>query len=86
MTKKVFWADPYKTELSTTVTSVSGSDITLSETIFFAFSGGQESSRLYHLRMALARDGLQRGQSLKRIASAVGYTPTSLSRALARQG
>lgn len=43
MTKKVFWADPYKTELSTTVTSVSGSDITLSETIFFAFSGGQES-------------------------------------------
>lgn len=43
MTKKVFWADPYKTELSTTVTSVSGSDIALSETIFFAFSGGQES-------------------------------------------
>jgi AraC-like DNA-binding protein len=35
--------------------------------------------------MALARDGLQRGQSLKQIASAVGYTPTSLSRALARQ-
>jgi Ser-tRNA(Ala) deacylase AlaX len=43
MTKKVFWVDPYKTELSTTVTNVSGSDITLSETIFFAFSGGQES-------------------------------------------
>ena len=43
MTKKVFWADPYKTSLSTTVTSVSGPDITLSETIFFAFSGGQES-------------------------------------------
>jgi AraC-like DNA-binding protein len=40
---------------------------------------------LYRLRMALARDGLQRGQSLKQIASAVGYTPTSLSRALARQ-
>ncbi len=40
---------------------------------------------LYRLRMALARDGLLRGQSLKQIASAVGYTPTSLSRALARQ-
>ena len=40
---------------------------------------------LYRLRMALARDGLQRGQSLKQIASSVGYTPTSLSRALARQ-
>ena len=43
MTKKAFWADPYKTALSTTVTSVSGPEITLSETIFFAFSGGQES-------------------------------------------
>ncbi|MEZ5701671.1 MAG: alanyl-tRNA editing protein [Burkholderiaceae bacterium] len=43
MTKKLFWADPYKTELSTTVASVSGADVTLSETIFFAFSGGQES-------------------------------------------
>jgi AraC-like DNA-binding protein len=39
---------------------------------------------LYRLRMALARDGLQSGQSLKQIAAAVGYTPTSLSRALAR--
>lgn len=43
MTKKIFWTDPYKTELSTTVASVSGANITLSETIFFAFSGGQES-------------------------------------------
>lgn len=43
MTKKVFWIDPYRTDLSTTVTSVSGSNITLLETIFFAFSGGQES-------------------------------------------
>ena len=43
MTQKVFWSDPYRTELSTTVTTVSGSNITLSETIFFAFSGGQES-------------------------------------------
>ena len=39
---------------------------------------------LFRLRMALARDGLQSGQSLKQIAAAVGYTPTSLSRALAR--
>jgi len=43
MTQKVFWSDPYLTELSTTVATVSGADITLSETIFFAFSGGQES-------------------------------------------
>lgn len=43
MTQKVFWSDPYLTKLSTTVATVSGTDITLSETIFFAFSGGQES-------------------------------------------
>jgi Ser-tRNA(Ala) deacylase AlaX len=35
--------DPYLTKLSTTVATASGGDITLSETIFFAFSGGQES-------------------------------------------
>jgi Ser-tRNA(Ala) deacylase AlaX len=43
MTQKVFWSDPYLTRLTTTVASVSGAVITLSETIFFAFSGGQES-------------------------------------------
>ncbi|MDR3367623.1 alanyl-tRNA editing protein [Rhodoferax sp.] len=43
MTQKLFWSDPYQTKLSTTVVTVSGGDITLSETIFFAFSGGQES-------------------------------------------
>ena len=43
MTVKLFWQDPYRTELETTVQSVSGNQVTLSETIFFAFSGGQES-------------------------------------------
>ncbi len=43
MTRKNFWSDPYQTALEATVTTVSGSSITLSETIFFAFSGGQES-------------------------------------------
>ncbi len=40
---------------------------------------------LFRLRMALARDGLQRGQALKQVAASVGYTPTSLSRALTRR-
>jgi AraC-like DNA-binding protein len=40
---------------------------------------------LYGLRMALARDHLGRGRGLKQTAAAVGYTPTSLSRALARR-
>lgn len=43
MTQKIFWQDPYLTELETTVQTVVGNQITLAETIFYAFSGGQES-------------------------------------------
>lgn len=43
MTQKIFWQDPYLTELETCVTSVKGNQITVAETIFYAFSGGQES-------------------------------------------
>lgn len=45
MTGKIFWKDPYLTSLSTTVVVVSGIDVIVAETIFFAFSGGQESDR-----------------------------------------
>lgn len=43
MTKKLFWENPYLTTLETTVGSVAGSSVTLQKTIFYAFSGGQES-------------------------------------------
>jgi len=43
MTQKEFWSDPYRTTHEAVVTSVNGVDITLDSTIFFAFSGGQES-------------------------------------------
>lgn len=43
MTTKIFWDDPYKTRLQTQVSKVDGNDIYLVSTIFFAFSGGQES-------------------------------------------
>jgi Ser-tRNA(Ala) deacylase AlaX len=43
MTIKRFWEAPYLTELNTHVATVNGYDITLQETIFYAFSGGQES-------------------------------------------
>jgi Ser-tRNA(Ala) deacylase AlaX len=43
MTRKVFWEDPYLTQLETRVTSVNDNDITVEETIFYAFAGGQES-------------------------------------------
>lgn len=43
MTQKVFWEDPYLTELDTTMISVNHNDVTVAETIFYAFSGGQES-------------------------------------------
>lgn len=45
MVRKVFWLEPYRTTLDTSVVHVAGSDITVAETIFFAFSGGQESDR-----------------------------------------
>lgn len=45
MVKKVFWKNPYLTELKTKVNRVAGAQITLTETIFYAFSGGQESDQ-----------------------------------------
>lgn len=41
--EKVFWTDPYATALDTMVSGVDGDNITVQRTIFFAFSGGQES-------------------------------------------
>lgn len=43
MTKKLFWEDPYLTTIETVVESVFDNSITLRETIFYGFSGGQES-------------------------------------------
>lgn len=43
MTRKLFWVDPYLTILDTIVRAVDGNTITLKDTIFYAFSGGQES-------------------------------------------
>ena len=41
--RKVFWEDAYLTTLSTVVTSVNNDEITLRDTIAYAFSGGQQS-------------------------------------------
>jgi len=43
MTHKLFWSAPYLHNCETSVASFSGPIVTLSETIFYAFSGGQES-------------------------------------------
>lgn len=43
MTIKAFWDDPYRLRHEARVSAVSGDEIQLDETIFFAFSGGQES-------------------------------------------
>ena len=45
MTDKVFWDDPYRRQLDAMVEDVDGGSVTLDRTIFFAFSGGQESDR-----------------------------------------
>ena len=43
MTNKIFWENPYLCELTSRVTSIDSQTIELSETIFYAESGGQES-------------------------------------------
>jgi len=43
MVKRIFWDDPYLTQLETHATGVKGNEVTLEQTIFFAFSGGQGS-------------------------------------------
>jgi alanyl-tRNA synthetase len=40
---KLFWHDPYRTTLDTRIAAVEGDAVRLEETIFYAFSGGQES-------------------------------------------
>ena len=42
-TKKLFWDDPYQTECLAKVTEINGRKVKLDQTIFYAFSGGQES-------------------------------------------
>jgi Ser-tRNA(Ala) deacylase AlaX len=43
VTIRLFWDDPYAAQADARVTAVDGRDIELDRTIFFAFSGGQES-------------------------------------------
>jgi len=43
MLRKLFWDDPYLTQLDTEVVTVDGDAVTLAATIIYAFSGGQES-------------------------------------------
>ncbi len=43
MTEKIFWINPYQTELASTVVEILNNKIKLSATIFYAESGGQES-------------------------------------------
>lgn len=45
MVQKVFWDDPYRTDLQTEITRVIGDQVSLRETIFFAQAGGQESDK-----------------------------------------
>lgn len=43
MTKKLFWEDPYLTTCKAKITEINGKKVKLDRTIFYAFSGGQES-------------------------------------------
>lgn len=43
--EKLFWHDPYLTEISAVVTGAVGPEVTVDRTVAFAFSGGQRSDR-----------------------------------------
>lgn len=61
MTIKAFWDDPYRLREEARVSSALGDEVRLDETIFFAFSGGQESdagSIGGHPVLEARRDGL----------------------------
>ena len=45
MSEKLFWVNPYQTELNSRVTNVDGNKVELDQTIFFVESGGQESDK-----------------------------------------
>ena len=42
MTRKLFWEDPYCSQIDTTITSIDGNNVTVDKTILYPFSGGQE--------------------------------------------
>jgi Ser-tRNA(Ala) deacylase AlaX len=43
--RKIFWDNPYQTELKTRVKTLHGDEVLCEETIAYSFSGGQESDR-----------------------------------------
>ncbi|WP_409297367.1 alanyl-tRNA editing protein [Pseudomonas sp. KCJK8993] len=55
--ERAFWSTPYLTSLDARVLSIEGCDVTISPTIFFAESGGQESDHgtINRIEVAQAR-------------------------------
>lgn len=55
--EKLFWNDPYATECKAAVVSIKGKEVKLDRSIFYAFSGGQESDSgtIGEIRVAEAR-------------------------------
>lgn len=45
--KKIFWENPYQTELVTDVLSVNNQEIIFAESIIYSFAGGQESDEAW---------------------------------------
>lgn len=45
MGRKLYWDEPYRAAVESSVVAVDGDELSLRETIFYAFSGGQENDR-----------------------------------------
>lgn len=81
MTVKVFWRDPYSTSLDTVVTGVRGAAVTVAETIFYAFAGGQESDRGTiggHPVLEARKDGLEIFYTLDSAGDLTVGTPVTM--------
>jgi alanyl-tRNA synthetase len=68
MTKKLFWENPYLIRLETHITHVVDNEVTVKETIFYAFSGGQESDQgtiASHQVLQARKDGKEIRYSLQ---------------------
>ncbi len=73
MTEKVFWQNPYQTQLVSAVRAIRGCDIELAQTIIYAESGGQESDHATINDIAVVKAQKQGQQLIYTLASAPDF-------------
>lgn len=75
MTGKLFWTDPYQSTLHTQISSVEDDWIGCEQTVFYAFSGGQESDHGHIADYTVLRAEKRGQEIIYQIASGHGLKP-----------